>query len=145
MVRVKTREEPSEADLANANAARYLHLKGEIKEREVEANRLKPKLMGFLEKNGEEDDQGSLWYDLPTEVEGYTALKREKRIGQTVDADKTLSVLQAKGLEKRCYRMEPVLDEQEVLKAVSEGLISDEELAEMFPPKVTWALVPSKG
>lgn len=145
MVRVKQREEPTPADMANANAARYIHLKNEIKDRSVEADRLKPKLMAFLEENGEEDSEGSFWMDLPTEVEGVVSLKRERRVAQTVNADRTLTVLQDKGLEKRCYRMEPVLDQDEVMKAVAEGLISDEELAEMFPPKVTWALVQAKS
>ena len=147
MVRVKKSEgrEPTPADEALANSARFIRLKAEIKERTAEADKLKPLIMGFLEEEGEEDDQGSLWFDLPTEINGISSMKRERRESTSVDADKTLSILQKKGLEKRCYRMEPVLDQDEVLRCAKEGLISKRELGQMFPPKVTWALVPTKS
>lgn len=144
MVRVKTREEPTPADHAAADSARYIHLRDEVKEREGEMKKIKERLMAFLDKEGEEDDQGSLWFDLPTDVEGYTAMKRERRVSRGVAADKAMALLKKKGLEKRCYRKVPTLDQDEVMKAVAEGLVSDEELAEIFPDKVTWALVPAR-
>lgn len=106
---------------------------------------IKKRLSESVEDSGEEDDKGHVWLELDEEVAGIGALKRERRVGQTLDPDKAQALLEAKGLGDRCYKLVPVLDEDEVMAAHYEGLLTEAEIDSMFPKKVTFAFVPVKA
>ena len=145
MARVKRREEPTPLEEARAWGVQYVLLKQEIKEKTSEADKLKGRLNEFLDADGEEDDKGNLWMDLPEPVDGIRSIKRERKAKQGVDEVRALAILQDKGLEDACYEMVPTLNTDAVMEQVRKGTLTDEELAEMFPETVQWALVMSKS
>ena len=106
---------------------------------------LKKRLAGVVEEQGHEDEKGSVWLDLPEPIQGVSQLKRERRVSQSADPERLDTLLAEKGLMERCYRQVPVLDEDEVMAAHYEGLITAEEIDACFPKKVTYAFVPVKG
>lgn len=123
----------------------YVFLKKKIDDLAKEQNSIKARLSDMVDAEGESDDKGHLWYKLPEEVEGYVSLKRERRVSPGLDLEETTRILKEKGLETRCFRMEPVLDEDAVMACLYEGLLTEEEIDTMFPKKITWAFVPSKS
>lgn len=144
MPRVVTREEPKDNTFMTKVAA-FLSLRSRIDDLTKEKASIQSDLSELVDTTGEPDEKGNLWIHLPHEVDGYTALQRQRKVSQVLDQEVAENILKNKNLFERCYKMQPVLKEDEVMAAHFEGLISEEEIDKMFPNKVTWAFVPKKA
>ena len=71
-------------------------------------------------------------------------MKRERRVSRSVDEESAERILREEGLYERCYDTVPVLNQDEVMACLIEDLLTDEQVEEMFPSKVSWAFVPKK-
>lgn len=100
---------------------------------------LRDRLAGAIETEGYADDKGSLFLDLPEEIDGFGALKYERRVVQSLNEDRAAALVKAKKLEKRCIVMVPVLDQEEIFKAHYDGLITQEELDSIFDTSENFA------
>jgi predicted RNA-binding protein associated with RNAse of E/G family len=49
-----------------------------------------------------------------------------------------------KGMEEELYKTIRVVDEDALMAALYEGKLTEEEIDEMYPQKVVWALVMNK-
>ena len=56
-----------------------------------------------------------------------------------------VELLKEKGLEDRCVKMVPQIDQDAIYAALYEGLLSEDDIYAMFPPRVTYALVAVKA
>ena len=61
-------------------------------------NELKEKLLEIAAEQGEQDDKGSDWFELPEEVEGVSKIYRQKRVSQVLQQDVAERELQRLGL-----------------------------------------------
>lgn len=106
---------------------------------------VKKDLKVALKELGVEDDRGHIVIDLGEEVSGVSKVIHQRRVSKNLDIDIAEALLKDKGLYDRCVTMVPVLNEDEVMAAYYEGVITEEDVDKMFPAKVTWALVMTKG
>lgn len=67
--------------------------------------------------------------------------KRQRRVSQNLDEAATLGLLEKKKLLDKCTKTVTVLDEDEILAANYEGLISDEELQALYSESENFALL----
>ena len=139
---VEVEPTPEETLLQRVRA--FVRLKATIKSLTADADDIKKDLSARVEALGDEDEDGSQWLNLPAPVDGYASLKRERRVTTKIDMVAAEDLLNSKGLNDRCIVMVPALNEVEVMAAVSEGLLSDEDLDIIFPKTITYAFVPSK-
>jgi len=122
----------------------YAMLKKNIEQYEARQKELKASLFEKIETDGFEDDKGNLWLELPEPVEGYVSLQKQKRVTRKIDEMLAEDLIEKKGLADRLYKTVRVVDEDELMAALYEGLLTEEEVDEMFPAKVVWALMFSK-
>ena len=108
-------------------------------------NDIKAELNEYVQEHGEEDDKGHLWVTLPEDVDGYSGMQRQRRVSQSLDMDAAIVILSKKGLAERCIRSIPTVDEDEVMSALYNGELTEADVDEMFPKKITWAFVPNKS
>jgi hypothetical protein len=118
----------------------FVLLKKNIDDLTKRQDAIKKELSAFVEANGLEDDKGHKWFDMD-EYQGYVGMQRQRRVSQKIDEQACHDLILSKGLSARCYELKPVLDQEEVIKCVHEGLISEDELDEMFPKTVTSAFI----
>ena len=144
MPKVIEREEPKDPGFMT-KVVDFITLKNRIDDMSKEKAVVQAELSELVDTVGEPDEKGHLWLRLPHEVNGYTALQRQRKVSQSLDEETAEQLLKDKGLFDRCYVMQPVLKEDEVMAAHFEGLISEEEIDKMFPKKVTWAFIASKA
>lgn len=123
----------------------YMNLKRRIDDLTKEQIVLKGELSDIVDKEGEPDDKGHVWLQLPDEVEGVSSLKRERRVSQSLDMDAAILILTQKGLAERCIKPVPTIAEDEVMAALYEGKLTEEDVDTMFPKKITWAFITSKS
>ena len=112
---------------------------------------LKKELMLHLEKEGvlEGDGHRVIELDEPEEYfavkngkpepKQVTGIKRQRRVSTPINEDKMLALLKEKGLLDQCTEVVVVLNEDAILAANYAEQISDEELAECYDEKESFA------
>lgn len=105
---------------------------------------VKSRIQEGIDSLGEEDGRGHIVVEIDDSVTGISKVVRQKRVSKSLDIEIAEQVLAAKGLSERCFIMVPVLDEEAIMAAFYEGLLTEDDIDSMFPAKVTWALVFNK-
>lgn len=105
---------------------------------------VKNKIQEGIDALGEEDTRGHFVVDIDDDVTGITKVIRQKRVSKTLNMEVAEELLSNKGLSDRCVKMVPVIDEEEIMAAFYEGLLTEEDIDSMFPAKIVWALVFNK-
>ena len=146
MVRIAEAEaaEPTPEETLLQRVRTFVRLKTTIKSLTTDADEIKKDLSSIVDADGDEDEDGSRWLNLPAEVDGFKSLKRERRVTRKIDIEAAETLLREKGLYDRCVEQRPVLNEDEVMACFAQDLLSDEDFDMIFPSTVTYAFVPSK-
>lgn len=104
-------------------------------------NEIKDKIREGIRILGEADDRGHIVVDIDDDLTGVKKVMQQRKVTKNLDMEVATDILKAKGLYDRCVVMIPALDEQEIMAAYYDGLITEEDIDTMFPAKVSWALV----
>ncbi len=134
------------ADDLVSQATEYVSVKKNIDVYEERAKELKTVLFEHIDANGYEDDKGHFWLELPQPIDEYLSLKKEKRRVQKMDPapESAIEKIKEKGLGGRLLKFVEAIDQDALMAAIYDGTLTEEEVDEMFPVKVTWALTLSK-
>jgi hypothetical protein len=108
-------------------------------------NEIKTKLRDGVKELGEEDDRGHIVVEINDDITGISKVVNQRKVSKSLDMSVAEEILKEKGLHERCVMMVPVLDEEAIMAAYYEGLVTEEDIDKMFPAKVSWALVMSKS
>lgn len=122
----------------------FVHYKTRIESLTKQQNAIKEELNEYVIENGVEDDRGHINFELPEEVDGYRRLQRQRKVSMGLDMDAAILILTKKGLADRCIKSIPTVAEDEVMAALYEGKLTEEDIDQMFPKKITWAFIPKK-
>lgn len=129
----------------NRKAAQWALIKDRVETQKTLLDSLKDDMVEDLKEFGVRDDKGSYVIDLGRsyEVAGkrFTGLKYQKGTTRIADEDTAERLAKEKGLYGRLFPAQPAFDPQEVYVLFQEGLLTEEEVDEIFPEKVTWSFV----
>lgn len=101
---------------------------------------LRVKLFEKLDEEGYEDNNGNIQIDLDDAIEGITRLEKQRRTTRKLNEPKAEMIIDELGIGDEVYETKRVLNEDALMAAFYEDKISEEQLDEMFPVSVTWAL-----
>jgi hypothetical protein len=118
----------------------YLYVKKNIDQMETRSKELRERLFSHLDEDGYEDDKGNIQLELDTDVDGIVRLEKQRRVTRKLNEPKADEILSELGLKDEIFVLTPVLDEDKLMAAFYEGKITEEQLDEMFPSSVVWAL-----
>lgn len=118
--------------------------KKRLEEREGE---LKKVLMKVLEGSGEPygPDGQHRTIAFPRAIRGISGFVRQTKVSTTVDSVKAEAIARHKGIYDRLFKPVPTLDQDAVMVALAEHLLTDDDLEEIFPKSVSYALVAEKA
>lgn len=145
MARVKQEElrNVDENDLI-ARAKKYSFLKSQLDYLEKEQKALRSDLFGTIDEEGEEDSKGNLVLELPEEVDGYVSIMKQRRVSRKVNEAKAEEIIEAKGLTDKLYKTIRVIDEDALMAALYSDELTEDEIEEIYPQSIVWALVMNK-
>lgn len=132
-----------EDDLAT-QAREYVLAKKQIESLEKRQKELREKLFSHIEENGEQDDKGNLILELPDDVEDFVAITKQRRVTRKIDEDVAFDIIDQKGLREKLVKIVEVVDEDALMAALYNDELTEEEIDEMYPQSVVWALVMNK-
>lgn len=120
-------------------AREFLLLKAQADVLDKRMKKLKPEIEAYVDSVGERDEKGHLWGNI-----GAYKFQHQRRVSIGIDMEAAAHILQPKGLWEKCTRQETVLDQGAVHALIYDDLITKEEIAEIFPETISWALIPTK-
>jgi hypothetical protein len=145
MARVKP-EEPRNADADDfvANAKQYSFTKQQLEYWEKQQKELKAKLFEKLDETGEPDSSGNIVIELDEDIDGAVAVVKQRRVSRKIDEALAEEIITKHGLEDVLYKTIRVVDEDALMAALYEDVLTEEEVDDMYPQSITWALVLKK-
>ena len=128
-----------------ARTKKYAFLKSQLDYLEKEQKALRAELFEVLDGQGEIDDKGNVLLELPEEVDGFNSIIKQRRVTRKVNEVKAEEIITAHGLEEALYKTIRVVDEDALMAAMWNDELTEEEVDNMYPQNVVWALVMNKG
>lgn len=129
-----------------AKLAQWATIRAEIDALTARANHLRDELSQIVDTQGEPDDKGHIYLQLPAPItvgeKTYGSIKRERRVSTVFKEDEAEEALLAKGLLARAQETITVLSQDAIYLLNQEGLLSDEEIDSFFGKKVSFAFKP---
>lgn len=120
---------------------KYSFLKNQLEFIEKEQKELRNDLFEELDASGEVDDKGNLLIELPEEVNGSSVLMKQRRTSRKINQAKAEEIIEAKGLQDKLFKTVTIIDEDALMAALYSDELTEEEIEEMYPQTITWALV----
>ena len=127
-----------------ARAKKYSFLKSQLDYLEKEQKALRTDLFETIDVDGEEDSKGNIVLELPEEVDGFVSIMKQRRVSRKVNELKAEEIIEAKGLVDKLYKTIRVIDEDALMAALYNDELTEEEIEEIYPQSVVWALVMNK-
>ena len=140
MARVKPVEKEEHSEFLD-RVRKYSFLKGQADFIEREQKELRTELFQDLDTDGEVDDKGNFIIELPQEVDGNNTLMKQRRVSRKINEARAEEIIEAKGLEEKLYKTIRVIDEDALMAALYSDELTEEEIEEIYPQTITWALV----
>lgn len=123
----------------------YIKLSHTIDSLDARKKELREALFEILETQGEEDEKGNLLLPLKEPIDGVVRIEKSGRRSRKIDEDKATEIIEARGIGDDVYKMVRVIDEDALMAAYYEDKLTEQELDDMFPTSVVWALrIPKK-
>jgi len=119
----------------------YLVIKDNIDFFTKRQSEMKTRVVEQLKELGEEDSKGNIVLEVKDDETKIASVVHQKRVSKSLDMEKAEQILDAKGIKDRCIVTVKTISEEEIMAAYYEGLITEQEVDEMFPSKVTYALL----
>lgn len=101
---------------------------------------LRERLLEIAAEQGEPDDKGSNWFELPEEVEGFGKIYRQRRTSQQLQEDVAERELTKLGLWDECTTQITVTDEDAILALGFDKTIPDAVMKKLYVEKTSYAL-----
>lgn len=135
----------SESRFADPNdvmsqAKEYIYVKNQLDYLTEKSKVLRNQLFDHLDQEGEYDSKGNILIELDSEIDGVTAIKKERRVSRKVDEIAAEMIIAEKNLEDKLYKTIRVIDEDALMAALYSDDLTEEEIDRMYPEIVTWAL-----
>lgn len=118
----------------------YVKLKASEDMIKKRTSELREIIFAEIDQDGYEDDKGNHQLDLEEAVDGVYRLEKQRRTKRVLDETKAEELISELGLTEELYEMKPVLNEDALMAAFYEEKITEDQLEEMYPLSVTWAL-----
>ena len=127
-----------------SQAQQYAFFKKQVEYFQEQMKSIREELFTHIEENGETDDKGNIIFELPQEIEGFTSITKQRRVTRKIDEDIAFDIIDEKGLRDKLIKVAEVIDEDALMAALYSDELTEEEIDEMYPQNVVWALVMNK-
>lgn len=103
--------------------------------------KLKESLKQAVEEYGEVDGKGHYVLEFDSPINGVSKITKQRKVSKALDMSVAEELLAKKELLDRCLEFIPTLNEQQIMAAFYENLLTEEEIDSMFPPKVSYSFI----
>ena len=113
----------------------FKELDDKIKALGNEKNLIRDELMEEVQLIGTKDDKGNVFI-----VTSRFKVTRQKRVSTSLMEEETLALLDSKGLRNEAVTMEPVINEDAIVRLTDEGKLTEQEVKAVVNEREVFAL-----
>lgn len=124
----------------NSQVREYVKLKASVTHMEARQKELRDKIFEYLDTHGDEETSGSLSLYLDEDIDGVCRVQKTRRVKRTLNEELAETIIEQAGIADDVYEIKRVINEDALMAAYYNEKITEEQLDEMFPASVTWAL-----
>jgi hypothetical protein len=135
----------SDPESLEAQVREYIKVKSVLEQMESRQRELREKLFSKIDEGGFEDDKGNISLEFDAVIEGIARLEKQRRVTRKLDETVAEGIIETRGIGDEVYKTVRVIDEDALMATMYEGKITEDELDQMFPAKVVWALTLKKS
>lgn len=118
-------------------AKQYIALKEQIKFLTERQTEIKTRLKSAVAENGEVDGRGHVVLELDEDIK----ITNQRKESRALNEEFAISLLKERGIYNECIQVVEVLQEDAIMAAVYKGQLTESEVDEMFPTKVSYAFL----
>ena len=118
----------------------YLKLKASMDFMESRVKELRTKIFEKMDLDGDPDDKGNINLFLDQEIDGVSRLEKQRRVSRKLNEALAETIIDEAGIGDEVYETKRVINEDALMAAFYEEKITEEQLEDMFPATITWAL-----
>jgi hypothetical protein len=118
-------------------AKQYVALKEQIKFLTDRQTEIKNRLKSAVSEIGEVDGRGHIVLELDEDIK----ITNQRKESRSLNEDFAISLLKERGIYNECIKTVEVLQEDAIMAAVYKGQLTEAEVDEMFPTKVSYAFL----
>jgi hypothetical protein len=118
----------------------YLKLKSSMDFMESRVKELRTKIFEKMDLEGDPDDKGNINLFLDQEIDGVSRLEKQRRVSRKLNEALAETIIDEAGIGNEVYETKRVINEDALMAAFYEEKITEEQLEDMFPATITWAL-----
>ena len=145
MARVSKQDQRTvDKDNVLSQAQQYAFFKKQVEYFQEQMKSLREDLFEEIEENGEVDSKGNIIFELPKEIEGFVSMTKQRRVSRKIDEDVAFDLIDEKGLRDKLIKTVEIIDEDALMAALYSDELTEEEIDEMYPQTIVWALVMNK-
>jgi hypothetical protein len=145
MARVSKQDQRTvDKDDVLSQTQQYAFYKKQVEYFQEQMKSLRENLFEKIDENGEVDSKGNVVFELPKEIEGFVSMTKQRRVTRKIDEDVAFDMIDNKGLRDKLIKTIEVIDEDALMAALYSDELTEEEIDEMYPQNVVWALVMNK-
>ena len=145
MARVSKQDQRTvEKDDVLSQTQQYAFYKKQVEYFQEQMKSLRENLFEKIDETGEVDSKGNVVFELPKEIEGFVSMTKQRRVTRKIDEDVAFDMIDNKGLRDKLIKTIEVIDEDALMAALYSDELTEEEIDEMYPQNVVWALVMNK-
>ena len=122
----------------------FVRTKNSMDLMESQAKRLREELFAALDAVGEEDTSGNIIIQLDKSIDGVVRIEKQRRVSRRLNEALAEQIIVSKGLQDTLFETKLVVNEEALMAAYYNGDITEDELDDMFPANITWALRTAK-
>ena len=134
----------ADPDSLETQLSEYMKLKTSIEFMESRKSELRDKLFSQIDEYGYEDDKGNITLELGSDIDGVVRLEKSRRVQRKLDELTAERIIEELSLGDDVYKTVRVIDEDALMACLYQDKITEEQLEEMFPAKIIWALMTKK-
>lgn len=120
----------------------WVHLKFQAERTTTQLNQLRDQIAAEVDRTGYQDESGHIRLDIPPFEFGgkrFAGVKRERRVSRVLHEDRARALAEKYALTERLFPPSPMFDQDELYVLYQQGLITEQEIDELFETRVSWA------
>jgi hypothetical protein len=123
-----------------SQVAEYVKLKESMSFMEARQKELREKIFAAIDTDGTEETSGSVSLYLDTPIGDVQRVQKSRRATRKLNEELAEAIIESAGISDDVYEMKRIINEGALMAAFYDEKITEEQLDEMFPTKVVWAL-----
>lgn len=124
----------------NSQVREYVMLKSSMTAMESRAKELREKIFEAIDAEGTEETSGSVSLYLDSPIGDVQRVQKTRRAKRALNEEIAERIIEETGIGDAVYEMKRIINEGELMAAFYNERITEDQLDEMFPTKVVWAL-----